>query len=171
MNRSNYLYDRSLGEYKVSYLYTESNNKIENIYFIMFYYKNNFGPMKNILQCLFIYNTIIIEDMSIYIDRISSETLSKELSTMTGVEDVHPCILFYENSTTFIRNDKNVVIKKKTISLHPVNNDHFLKGFIYNKIKNYNYMLYFTQDISNADLQNNIITNTIEPIINSKITN
>ena len=132
----------------------------------MFYYKNNFGNMKNILQCLFIYNTIIIDDMSDYINRISNDTLNKELS-MTRAGG-HVCILFYENSTKYIKNEKNASIKitkfPQDQSIKKINN--FIE--INASGGGYNYILYFNNEIDSNLLQTSILDNIIDPIIETK---
>jgi hypothetical protein len=165
MNGSGYFYDRSIGEYKVSYLYTEGNDKIENIYFIMFYYKNNFGPMQNILQCLFIYNTIIIDDMTNYINKLSLMTLQAERRVSTIP---YNCILFYENSRSFIQ--KNKAINTIITNFTDIQGNSDISGFIDNTTTpKYNYMLYF--DKIDFNTLNDIITNSMPSIIESKINN
>ena len=180
MNTQDYFYDETVGEYKVSYIYTKNaDNLTKNIYFIMFYYKNNKGNMKNILQCLFIYNTIILDEMSSYIQELSAHTLKTEFNNPLGVGDNNKYILFYDNSTKFINKDnqlnKSSIIIENDQDIRDTNKlSEYAKtpnGFIYNETNNnYTYILYYlgTLDIDNL---NTIMTTTIIKIIKSKISN
>ena len=141
----------------------------------MFYYKNKFGPLDYILQCLFIYNTIILNDMTSWIDRISNNTLTTELPSGPT-----PCILFYQNSYNFImransQQDVKYKIKMEEIGSEVNEDENKLvkTSFIKNiSNKNYKYMLYISNP-NNLDMVygeiNEIITNNIQPIISSKV--
>ena len=172
MKTQDYFYDTAVGEYKISYLYTQENG-IKNIYFTMFYYKNNFGEMKNILQCLFMYDTIIFNKMTDCIINISNKTLNKEF--ITDPTDPHPhppCILFYANITTFI-ND-NIYNSLANITKYASNTTQY-NGFISNEYNNnnnnnnnYKYLLYFkTGKIQFTTLDG--VINIINKILTSKI--
>ena len=165
MKKENYFYDTNVGEYKVSYLYNESNN-MKNIYFVMFYYKNNFGSVKDILQCLFIYNTIILDvnDMPSWITQISQNTLAKEFPSGGS-----PGILFYENSSKFIK-DNSITLTEINASNQIQLQQQNMSGFIHDTRKtNYNYILYISNKIDYNNLMTQIIDPIIQPIIDSKI--
>ena len=167
MKKENYFYDTNVGEYKVSYLYNESNN-MKNIYFVMFYYKNNFGSVKDILQCLFIYNTIILDvnDMPSWITQISQNTLAKEFPSGGS-----PGILFYENSSKFIK-DNSITLTEINASnqIQLQQQNMHMTGFIHDTRKtNYNYILYISNNIDYNNLMTQIIDPIIQPIIDSKI--
>ena len=167
MKKENYFYDTNVGEYKVSYLYNESNN-MKNIYFVMFYYKNNFGSVKDILQCLFIYNTIIlnVNDMPSWITQISQNTLAKEFPSGGS-----PGILFYENSSKFIKDNSITLTEINAFNQIQLQQENkHMTGFIHDTRKtNYNYILYISNNIYYNNLMTQIIDPIIQPIIDSKI--
>ena len=145
----------------------------------MFYYKNKFGSQKYILQCLFIYNTIILNDMTSWIDRISNNTLQNEFTTTM---EPRQCILFYQNSNNFIMSAINQHVGTSKIKIEVIKSQGNEPGyklvetsFIQNiSNKKYNYMLYISNpksDMNYDDINDVITNNNIGDIISSKVNN
>jgi hypothetical protein len=149
----------------------------------MFYYKNNFGPLEHVLQCLFIYNTIIDKYIDKWIVVISENTIKHEFPNAAAppappAPPARPCILFYENSTKFIQNNFTNYSNTNNINsitlMTEINVSTTvagqISGFILDTREvNYNYILYISNSINYNELMNEIIDPNIDVIINSKI--